>query len=97
MLMLSDKVNYGKQKGQGTAQAGLSGDGGGFRRPRRRLSLQIPGQPGQGFGGGIEWSRDGDVEPLPSITPSQMGQVGMRRRPLILLSLPLPTEASVAA
>jgi hypothetical protein len=59
---LPGKTNYDKQKSQAAAGPGFSGDRAGFRCPRRRLSLQIPGQPGQGFAGAIEWSRDGEME-----------------------------------
>jgi len=55
-------VNYDKHASQAAAWAGFSGDGAGFRRPWQWLSLQIPGQPRQGFAGGIEWSRDGEME-----------------------------------
>jgi hypothetical protein len=67
--LLSDNSNYDKQESQAAAQAGFSGDGAGFRSPRRRLSLQILGQQRQGFAGLIEWSRDGEVEAVGFISP----------------------------
>jgi hypothetical protein len=69
--LIARYVNYDKQMSQAAAGAGFSGDGGTFRSLCRRLSLQIPGQPGQGFAGGIEWSRDGEVEEAGSSSPTR--------------------------